>query len=220
MEIFTRAQLTFIEWLITPPEHRKYKTQKDLAEVLGVSEQVLSKWKQLPQFETAIAVATVQWSAKQLPSVMHALIESAQSPTKDGAKDREIIFKHLLPNLDKLQNQEIISILKPVDGKKLKQADVHTVLESMPREAQPHLVEALTQLGYLQQSQEETAQDDDLFTVEVTPSEQIIEGAIIPYIQAQQPVTQAEAQTHAKRYNPATAKDRFKKKKSGPYRNL
>jgi hypothetical protein len=43
-------QEKFIEWLLMPKEARTARTQKDLAGVLGVGEQTLTKWKKDPEF--------------------------------------------------------------------------------------------------------------------------------------------------------------------------
>src|SRR5690242_6465594 len=96
-------QLIFIEWLITPKHLRQPPQQEDLAKILKVTPKTLTVWKHHPEFEQAVAAATIQWGAKKLPGIIQALFKYAESPM--GGQDRATIVKYFMPNVARLRDQ-------------------------------------------------------------------------------------------------------------------
>ncbi len=103
--LLTIDQISFVRWYVSPKQERIDKklplTIEQYAQSVKLNPKTLYMWLRLPEFSLAIAAATVEWGFKQLPAVFKALFENAQGPK--GAKDRETIVKHLLPNISKIQ---------------------------------------------------------------------------------------------------------------------
>ena len=71
-------QLKFQEWLATPRLERSPPTQIDVAEVIGVTNVTLSRWKALPGFEEAVVQKARDAMQSRLPDVYGALTREAE----------------------------------------------------------------------------------------------------------------------------------------------
>ena len=73
----------FFEWLLTPPSERNPPTQADLAEELGVMRNLLSQWKNDPDFlaEWERRYRKTVGSPEKAQSVLNALYRTATDET-------------------------------------------------------------------------------------------------------------------------------------------
>jgi len=76
----TADQLAFAEWLAIPKMERQPKTQKELAAKMGVSEQILCYWKDIPElWDVRDSLITSQ--AKELiPEAIKVLADRIKDP--------------------------------------------------------------------------------------------------------------------------------------------
>jgi len=83
--------LRFIEWIATPQYLREPKFQKDLAELIGVSEDTLTDWKRHPQFPLLLQSKISAWIKERVPDVIGALYETASA--KGESKEVELFLR-------------------------------------------------------------------------------------------------------------------------------
>ena len=81
-------QYKFQAWLALPRRLRKPKTQKELADELGVHETTLSDWKRKTGFMAAVRVLAKDWAEDDLPEVLDALVKHA----KKGSSNHIAMF--------------------------------------------------------------------------------------------------------------------------------
>ena len=84
-----RAQHEFVEfarWSAIPSGQREPDTQKELAEVIGVSEDTLTDWKKRPEFWTLVGLFLREWMREKTPDVIDGLF-SKITDGKGGAGD-------------------------------------------------------------------------------------------------------------------------------------
>ena len=74
----TKRQRLFVEWLATSKFERIPPTQKLLADKLGVVEQTLSHWKQIPGFMDEVVATSRAMIHDRLPEVYAALGREAE----------------------------------------------------------------------------------------------------------------------------------------------
>ena len=88
----TPQQLQYAEWLAKPDWARIPKTEKDLADILGVSDQSLSDWKHLPELWEARDEALDNRMRNLVPQAAGILERAVKNPgninkvTFDAAK--------------------------------------------------------------------------------------------------------------------------------------
>lgn len=88
----------FVDWLATPEFSREIKTQRELADHLGVSEVTLSRWKQDNDIIRFVAERKRKLAGVELlPQVIDALAIRATKTNKEGQKyankDAELFLK-------------------------------------------------------------------------------------------------------------------------------
>ena len=66
-------------------------TNKDIANLVGISVQTLSKWRQSPDFVDAVYKKYMNYAGNELPQVTQALIEEAKMGNVQAAK---LILEH------------------------------------------------------------------------------------------------------------------------------
>lgn len=81
----------FTRWYATPGQFRDPKTQKELAELVGVCEDTLTDWKRHPQFWPLIQQALADWIKDRVPDVIGGLYEKAFH--KGNAKEVEVFLR-------------------------------------------------------------------------------------------------------------------------------
>lgn len=74
----------FIKWYATPKHYRNPKTQKELAELIGVNQDTLTDWKRHPQFQLIVLRLVNQWVVERVPDVIGSLYDSAMADGKAG----------------------------------------------------------------------------------------------------------------------------------------
>lgn len=86
-ETAKRARMEFFsEWLVTPPAHRVPSTQKELADMIGVSEWTLTQYKKDKVFQAMIvARAREAFGAQRLVDVIDSLYQIALGDAKTAA---------------------------------------------------------------------------------------------------------------------------------------
>lgn len=72
-------QLAFQAWLATPSELREIKTQKELAEHLGLNENTLGRWKKLDGFYEAVNKIAMGVIKEYAVDILSALVKEAKS---------------------------------------------------------------------------------------------------------------------------------------------
>lgn len=87
---WTPEQEAFQAWLGLPRELRDPKTQSEIAEMLGVTEWTLSRWKGLPGWPERVNLASVAVLSESVGDVLAALTREAR---KGSAKHIEIFLK-------------------------------------------------------------------------------------------------------------------------------
>ena len=76
----------FARWSAIPSGQREPDTQKELAEVIGVSEDTLTDWKKRPEFWTLVGLFLREWMREKTPDVIDGLF-SKITDGKGGAGD-------------------------------------------------------------------------------------------------------------------------------------
>src|SRR4051812_6906460 len=110
-KILNPKQIAFLEWLVSPIEERKFATQIELAAHLGVSQQTLSTWKNLPEIRRARWAATLGWADDKVSKVINKLVQYALQP--NGTKDRETFVKHVVPMINTGHINQEFDVLQP-----------------------------------------------------------------------------------------------------------
>ena len=82
MQGLSPVQLLFAQWLATSAFSRQPKTQKDLAEQIGVSEGTLADWKALPELWQAVDDYLGDKGRELVPEALDILKELIASPHK------------------------------------------------------------------------------------------------------------------------------------------
>jgi hypothetical protein len=77
-ENWTAEQMRFIRWLALPKAERKPKYQRDLALEIGVVEDTLSRWKDLPGFRDAVNAQAREYVRDDIPEVLFAIRKAAK----------------------------------------------------------------------------------------------------------------------------------------------
>lgn len=70
--------IQFAAWCATPRETRQPKTQKELAESIGISEDTLCNWKKHPQFFPITRYFINRWIQERVPEVLYGLCSKAR----------------------------------------------------------------------------------------------------------------------------------------------
>lgn len=83
--------IKFAAWCATPRETRQPKTQKELAGLMGVSEDTLCLWKKHPQFFSVSRYFIDQWIQERVPEVLAGLCSRAHY--KGTAKEVELFLR-------------------------------------------------------------------------------------------------------------------------------
>lgn len=78
VESWSEEQKIIQAWFAMPPADRTPKTQRALAELVGVHEQTISRWKQLPGFADAVTHLARRLLAEDLPAIYGALRDQAK----------------------------------------------------------------------------------------------------------------------------------------------
>ena len=87
----TSEFMEFAQWLATPHELRRIKTQKEFADSIGVCQDSLSDWKQHPKFWALVNQFTSAWIRERVPDVINGLYANACAEGK--AKDVEMFLR-------------------------------------------------------------------------------------------------------------------------------
>ncbi len=83
---WTPAQAQFQTWLSLPKRLRRPRTQRDLAERLGVTEATLDEWKRLPGFQDAVNAGIAALTVGEVADVVAALVRQARQGSKSHAE--------------------------------------------------------------------------------------------------------------------------------------
>lgn len=75
---WTPAQLQVQRWLAMPTKIRQPKTQRALAAQVGISEEVITRWKKLPGWSDAVSEIVRIWLFDDLPDVLKKLVMEAK----------------------------------------------------------------------------------------------------------------------------------------------
>lgn len=75
---WTPDQLQVQRWLAMPTKMRQPKTQKALATQIGISEEVITRWKKLPGWSDAVSEIVRIWLFDDLPDVLKKLVVEAK----------------------------------------------------------------------------------------------------------------------------------------------
>ena len=78
VENLTPDQATFLEWCALPKKLRKPRTQRLLAEQIGVDENTLTRWKKLDGWLLAVAEIAREYMGDDLPDIFAALAREAK----------------------------------------------------------------------------------------------------------------------------------------------
>lgn len=84
--------MEYVQWLATPRQLRKQKTQKEFADFIGVSQDTLSDWKRHPKFWPLVQKFTSQWIRERVPDVINGLYSNACA---EGKANDVKMFLHL-----------------------------------------------------------------------------------------------------------------------------
>ena len=76
----------FVEWLALPVKEREPKTQKELAEQLGLSEWTLSQWKLRDGFWPEVEAIRKGWGKGKTTEVLNGLYQKALSGNASEVK--------------------------------------------------------------------------------------------------------------------------------------
>ena len=75
---WTAPQLRFQRWLALPKAARSPRTQKALAEKIGVCEDTLTDWKHLPGFRDAVGALAREYVKDDIPDILYAIRRDAK----------------------------------------------------------------------------------------------------------------------------------------------
>lgn len=89
---WTPEQLQVQRWLAMPTKLRQPRTQKQLAAQLGISEEVICRWKHLPGWSDAVSEIIRVWLFDDLPDVLKELVRQA----KKGSVSHQRLFLEVL----------------------------------------------------------------------------------------------------------------------------
>lgn len=76
----------FIRFCATPRVLREIKTQREFAKKFGVSEDTLTDWKKIPEFFDRIRRIILERELEELPNVIDALREKAETGDPGAVK--------------------------------------------------------------------------------------------------------------------------------------
>lgn len=74
----------FTIWFATPSQLRKYKTQKDFAVSIGVSQDTLTDWKKHPQFWPMVKHTIAESIRESIPDAIDSLRQNVMTEGKAG----------------------------------------------------------------------------------------------------------------------------------------
>jgi len=104
LDEFTSNQIKFIEWLATPDYEKKIKTQRNLADKMGLTGQTLSRWKRRADLNKAVETRKRErMRADVLPRVLDSLVIrackiSSEEDLSAANKAAELILKWFYGN--------------------------------------------------------------------------------------------------------------------------
>lgn len=90
MEDFTATQLKVIEWLALPKGKRTPKNQIELGAVLGVSDELISRWKSNPDFKAAVWAKIQDLAGDDDSDIIAQIKINSELPGRDGVADRRL----------------------------------------------------------------------------------------------------------------------------------
>lgn len=75
---WTNAQQQVIAWLALPRAERQPKTQKALAQEVGIHEKTISDWKRIPGFTDAVNALAKSYVKDDIPEVLGVIRREAK----------------------------------------------------------------------------------------------------------------------------------------------
>jgi len=90
---FSPIQRKAINWLALPKSKRIPKTQKQLADKLGVHEDTVCLWKQQPLFRKAVQNRIEALATDHDADVINALVSNAKSGRQGSSSDRKLYLQ-------------------------------------------------------------------------------------------------------------------------------
>lgn len=87
---FTDKQVKAIQWLALPKSKRKPKTQIQLADQLGVTDEAITKWKRDPKFKQAVWALIEDLAGDDDADIISEIKKNCKRPGRDGVNDRRL----------------------------------------------------------------------------------------------------------------------------------
>ena len=84
--------LEFVRWYGTPSWLKEVKTQKEFAELIGVSQDTLTDWKNHKEFWNLVGRFIREWMQEQIPDVIAGFSDKIISG-KGSSKDLELFIR-------------------------------------------------------------------------------------------------------------------------------
>lgn len=84
--------LEFVRWYGTPSWLKETKTQKEFAELIGVSQDTLTDWKNHKEFRNLVGKFIREWMQERIPDVIDGFCDKIISG-KGGSKDVELFLR-------------------------------------------------------------------------------------------------------------------------------
>ena len=75
----TKNKELFAEWLVVPKNMREPKTQKELASVLNVQPETMSRWKKDQEFQDLVFEKARVRLEVELPDIMQVIVDKAKA---------------------------------------------------------------------------------------------------------------------------------------------
>jgi len=92
-KVYRQAEfLQFVIWCSTPIQFRELKTQKELADSIGICEDTIGNWKKRPEFYSLVFKEMKEWIKEHLPDVIGGLYLKACSE-EVSSKDVELFLR-------------------------------------------------------------------------------------------------------------------------------
>lgn len=104
MEDFTATQLKVIEWLALPKGKRVPKNQIELGAVLGVSDELISRWKSNPDFKAAVWAKIQELAGDDDATIIAHIKLNAKLRGREGVQDRRLWMQWRGQLIDKQEN--------------------------------------------------------------------------------------------------------------------
>lgn len=87
---FRRVQRVAIDWLARPKSLRVPKTQMELADILGVSDETISNWKSDPEFQKAVWAKIQDLAGDDDSDIIAQIKINSELPGREGVADRRL----------------------------------------------------------------------------------------------------------------------------------